>query len=53
MSKKLVPAEWISMRYLSDVGKGVGRSAILRSRGPYLTISECSYVGLAERGCIP
>jgi hypothetical protein len=35
MSKKLVPAEWISMRYLSDVGEGVGRSVILRSRGPY------------------
>lgn len=34
MSKKFVPAEWISMRYLSAVGEGVGRSVILRSRGP-------------------
>lgn len=34
MSKKLVPAEWISMRYLSAVGVGVGTSVTFRSRGP-------------------
>lgn len=34
MSKKFVPAEWISMRYLSGLGVGVGTSVVLRSRGP-------------------
>lgn len=36
MSKKFVPAEWISMRYLSEVGVGVGTSVTFKSRGPYL-----------------
>lgn len=35
MSKKLVPAEWISIKYLSDAGVGVGTVVTLRSRGPY------------------
>jgi hypothetical protein len=35
MSKKFVPAEWISIRYLSAVGVGVGTVVTLRSRGPY------------------
>lgn len=34
MSKKFVPAEWISIRYLSAVGVGVGTVVTLRSRGP-------------------
>jgi hypothetical protein len=35
MSKKFVPAEWISIRYLSVDGVGVGTSVTFRSRGPY------------------
>lgn len=35
MSKKFVPAEWISMRYLSVEGVGVGTVVTFRSRGPY------------------
>lgn len=34
MSKKFVPAEWISIRYLSGDGVGVGIVDTLRSRGP-------------------
>lgn len=29
-----MPAEWISIRYLSGAGEGVWRSVILRSSGP-------------------
>lgn len=35
MSKKFVPAEWISMRYLSAEGVGVGTSETVRSSGPW------------------
>lgn len=34
ISKKFVPAEWISIRYLSGVGVGVGTVVTFRSRGP-------------------
>lgn len=34
ISKKFVPAEWISIRYLSAVGVGVGTVVTFRSRGP-------------------
>ena len=39
MSKKFVPAEWISMRYLSADGVGVGTSVTVRSRGPWWGVS--------------
>ena len=38
MSKKFVPAEWISMRYLSADGVGVGTSVTVRSSGPYFEV---------------
>lgn len=42
MSKKLVPAEWISIRYLSAAGVGVGIVEIWRSKGPYPYIIDVS-----------
>lgn len=49
MSKKFVPAEWISIRYLSGAGEGVGRSVILRSSGP-LSWSVLSFGQFGQLG---
>ena len=38
MSKKFVPAEWISIRYLSAVWVGVGTVVTFRSRGPCIRL---------------
>lgn len=42
MSKKLVPAEWISIRYLSVAGVGVGTVVTWRSRGPWVNENAVS-----------
>jgi len=38
-SKKLAAAAWISIRYLSGAGAGVGRVVTVRSRGLYASVS--------------
>lgn len=49
MSKKFVPAEWISMRYLSGEGVGVGTVVTFRSSGPYICrIGQCWIWGFGD-----